>query len=50
MGRGRSAHLAQTVRQPHDLATFQTRFRKDFQLSKPEAMLDLIQMQPLDAL
>jgi hypothetical protein len=30
MDRGRSAHLARTVRQPHDLATFQACFQKDF--------------------
>jgi hypothetical protein len=50
MDRGRSAHLAWTVSLSQDLATFQTHFWKDFQLSKMEAMLVLMQMQPLDAL
>jgi hypothetical protein len=50
MDRGWSAHLARTVRQPYDLATFQTCFRKDFELSKLEALLVLMQMQLLDAL
>jgi hypothetical protein len=48
--RGWSARKARTIRTSHDLALFKQAFERIFELMKFEAMLVLMQMQPLDAL
>jgi hypothetical protein len=47
MDRGRSAHLARTVRQPHD---FSITLSKRFLTLETGSAVSLMQMQPLDAL